>query len=38
MCALDRFVDRDVTAKIVGRDDQPPVRQFQLAISRSRRN
>jgi hypothetical protein len=38
MRLLDRLVDCDVAAEIVGRDDQPPWRQIQLAISRSRRN
>ena len=38
MGLLDRLVDRDIATEIIGGDDQPPRRQSQLAISRSRRN
>jgi hypothetical protein len=38
MSPFDRLVDCDVAAKIIGGDNEPPRRQRQLAISRSRRN
>ncbi len=38
MRLLDRVVGCDIAAEIVSRNDQPPCRQPQLAISRSRRN